>query len=151
MMRHCRRYLLIGMIALLTACASLQPQQSPLGTLPTSAYSVGGFDREAPRDDDCGGTHKVRVRPCPVILKNPSGIDVTVSGPGVTDSNVSENGCINICSATQISHTKWLVTPGEGTKDECGIGELTFYAYTGKYPYQFLGYGYLKVENKYCP
>ena len=102
-----------------------------------------------PDQEGCSGTGGVKVRPCPVTFtKKRDMAEVTVRGPGVTDSAVIETACQkkNICTAGQLSSkpVDWFIYPG----GKCGSADIYFYGYNASGA--TVGIGYLKVINKTC-
>lgn len=77
------------------------------------------------------------------MLEHKSGVEVTVSGPGVASSNLSTCSP-RICGVKTIDLTHWQVFPLElcGTAEIKGIG---FDASGTK-----VGAGFLEVKNRHC-
>lgn len=133
----------VGVIV--AACGGQQVTQS--GVL---SPKQGSFARAIPNADDCGGTGRVRVKPCPVTLTNKkSQVVVVVSGPKVDDSAVVDTACMKkkICGVGQYTSVpvKWWVSGGP----KCGSGVIRFYGYddaTGG----TVGIANLKVISKVC-
>lgn len=146
-----RRFLAMGFVLSLVACgSSRQTASSGTGTMP--AVLVAGLRSVQPDGQFCSGTHGVSVTPCPIRLMRKTrktGIVVTVVGAGVVSASVAPGECgagsTNGCNATPITATKFQITSGSA----CVTNELTFSAY--KTSNQLIGYGYLRVFNRYCP
>jgi hypothetical protein len=107
------------------------------------------FSQMAPNAKGCGGTGRVKVRPCPVtITKTHSMPIVFVSGPNVTDSAFVETACEkkDICSLGQFTSNplEWYVYP----LTKCGSADIYAYGYNAGGG--TVGIGYLRVINKDC-
>lgn len=149
-----RRVGALTMVGALFALAGCESQVAPSGSAsPQSASSITP-------DSNCGGTHRVRVAPCPVKLTHAtrnSGITVTVSVPGIAYANWSgDTGCtdgLNDCyrvrrAGSSESPTQFIVT----SASVCGTGYTEFTAWGRAQGSDYLiGTGDLKVVNKYCP
>jgi hypothetical protein len=93
-------------------------------------------------DGDCGGTHGVKVRPCPIRIETKDGIEITVSGPGVTYGSFVTTST-HLIYVTAITHTRLRAFPG----DVCGGPGLAFF--DGSSAHRLIGTGNLKVSNYY--
>jgi hypothetical protein len=140
---HFGRLGVVVSLALLAACASNQQTlQSGSAVVPQAPLMV-------PDHGHCGGTKGVNLTPCPVKLTSSSSVIVTVKGRGIKNSGVIKS-CGDICGYSAYGgssdhYTRWQISPGI----DCGIAELKFVAWNGAD--HLVGYGYLKVVNKYCP
>jgi hypothetical protein len=132
---------------MLSACTSGQQLSQSV-----PAAGGAGFSHSIPPPKDCGGTGGVTVAPCPVHLTRHTkqGIVVTVSGPGVVNSDLGHiTGCFNghTCYNAEregSSQTQWRITSGR----VCGAADVEF---DGVDAYgNTVGYYFLKVANKYC-
>lgn len=128
-------------VIVLAACSAGTPSTEPAGQV---LFSV-----TTPNADDCGGTGRVRVRPCPATLtKQKSTIEVTVSGPKVDQAAVVDTACMKklICTVGQVSSgsLSWWIYNGE----KCGSGAIDFYGYDASG--QTVGIGKLEIINKDC-
>jgi hypothetical protein len=142
-------------IALLSACGGQQVAGNTAGVAPPGQPM---FSKVAPDNKKCGGTNGVSVSPCPLIIsKKSKGLAwFNVEGNGVVTSYLAgyqqEGNCYSkdgaeICSVQNLASppTYWGATSGP----HCGKAkQLTFYAYGVS---GFIGYGYLRIINKYCP
>lgn len=122
-------------------------QYDPASAAQTQLPTVG------PESEPCGGSGRVKVRPCPVTLtkKHPT-VEVMVAGPGVVDSAEKTNsknrsGCGHICEVGQSFSSPLDYDVSAGSK--CGSVAIYFYGYDGGG--NTVGVGRLKVVNKACP
>jgi hypothetical protein len=141
--------------AMLSGCEdSMRPTQSGSAALP-SAQQKRIAPVKLPRG--CGGTNGVTVTPCPITLTSEngnSGILVIVSAPGIALSydyiGCQGKGGGHFCSVAPYPGggptTHWTVCSG----NKRGKGDVVFEAY-GPNPSQLIGYGSLRVINKYAP
>jgi hypothetical protein len=124
-------------LVVLTGCGALQSSGMP---------RAGAYVSDARSSSTCRGSHGVSADPCPVRLTTASGVEVTISGPGVTDSLVYPcQPSLDICMVSQIDGTHWQVTPGAS----CGRDHLPAHAYNEKG--RLVGDTRLHVINQYCP
>lgn len=133
------------MASMLSACGGQQVAQSGSPLMP---LTKGHGHNVIPPPGSCGGTNQVRVRPCPVRLTRKTintGVVVTVTGTGITAADLV--GYCDVCNAARLGNTWTQFTITSGAY--CGTQELEFEARNST-PYA-VGYGYLKVKNKYCP
>jgi|HubBroStandDraft_4_1064222.scaffolds.fasta_scaffold00009_103 hypothetical protein len=134
-------------VLLVIVLAGCDGQQMPQTGNPSNGEAI--FSQAKPGAEDCGGTGKVRVRPCPVtITKKHSMPVVTVSGPNVTDSAFVETACTKkgICSLGQFlsNPLAYYVYP----LAKCG--KAAIYAYGYDSGGGTVGTGRLEVINKDC-
>lgn len=137
--------------ALLIALVGCQgPLNSPTASGFSAAHNL--VMKTAPDGDNCQGTGRVKVQPCPVtLIKKHSTIVVTVSGPGVTSSAQKTNSknhsfCGSVCSVGQFSSSPLKYDVSAGTK--CGSAKAFFYGYNASG--NSVGIGRLTVINKDC-
>lgn len=135
----------LGLCAIfLMACASQQNVAS--GSL-LPEQSIGWAKPDA---GSCGGTHAIRVEPCPVRLTRHEGnytVEITndpygayVADPGTCAAYPDTFG---VCYYYQLGPTEWDIQAGA----VCGTTELTFTAANST---RVFGSGYLKVVNRDC-
>jgi hypothetical protein len=142
---------ILGAVVTISALAGCEGSQVAVPQSATQARlaATGFASRITPdRKGQCGGTHHVRVRPCPVNLtaKTKHGITVTVSGPGVSGSTQGYNGCAyqGYCDVQQLNGTQYLITSGA----DCGNVLLEFSGNNASG--QSVGIAFLTVRNEYC-
>jgi hypothetical protein len=134
--------------AMLAGCGGTV--NSPALSAPAAPQEL--LSRTRPDADACGGSGRVKVRPCPVKLtRNQQMVEVTVSGPNVVNSAIKTNsknrsGCGYICSVGQFTSDSLNYYVSAGTK--CGTVGLSFYGYNQSGG--TVGIGKLKVVNKDC-
>jgi hypothetical protein len=134
----------VVLASLTAACGGGQPLQPQAAA---SAFSPPA--RTTPDASGCGGTHGVKVRPCPVTITKAKPMPVvTVSGPNVVDSAVLESACEkkDICSLGQFSSNplEYYVYP----LTKCGSAVIYADGYNNGGG--TVGIGHLKVINKDC-
>jgi hypothetical protein len=123
-----------GALSLLAACSS--------GSGPFNFFETIASPQAQPAAY-CQGSSKIRVDPCPVLLKDVHGVVVAVSGPRVKFAKPGA-GCGYVCSFRKTSNTKWRVLPGIF----CGNIEAQFTALNAAK--HRIGVAYLRVTNHYC-
>ena len=112
-----------------------------IGALPLAPASLNA---------KCGGTDRVSVTPCPIRFaqRRHGTVLALVRGPDVVQAVLFKNNCSTgaqrTCLLEQESPVEWSVKPGPN----CGTANLVFYGYDGPL---FIGNGYLKVVNEWCP
>ena len=129
--------------------------QGPLTSTPQyppASATRAQLSRTGPESDPCGGSGRVKVRPCPVTLtkKHPT-IEVVVGGPDVVDSAEKTNsknrsGCGHVCEVGQSFSSPLDYDVSAGSK--CGTVVISFYGYDGSG--HTVGIGRLNVINKDC-
>ncbi len=144
----------IPLLALLTACGG----QEVTGARGVAISPSDAAADAAPDVQKCGGTHGVSVSPCPVVLsKKTRGYAVFfVNGRGVINVYLRgyqlEGNCYSksggeICSVENLGSPPNYWQAASGT--DCGRAKtLKFYAYGVS---GFIGVGYLRIINRYCP
>jgi hypothetical protein len=138
-------YVLATSIAL-AACSSVT--STPSASQSQSEQSAAVALRTNPA---CQGSGGVIALPCPVKLtkhNGAKGVVVTVSGPGVVNSEIVQNECGGACRIAPVGSgdvTQWLVT----SAPDCGNGYIHFTAYNASGGY--VGGAYLLIKNRYCP
>lgn len=144
-MRFARAAAVPALLIALVGC------QGPFNSLTVSGLSASQnfFARTVPDVNDCRGSGRVKVQPCPVTLTTKHQMRVvTVSGPNVTDSAVIETACEkkHICTVGQISSkpVDWYVY----SATKCGSADIYFYGYNQSGG--TVGIGHLEVINKDC-
>jgi hypothetical protein len=152
MSREVRTLAVLGGLSILAACASGQSFYQADSPVAAFAQRVSSPSSVSP-DKGCGGVHRVKVAPCPIVLdqnKKP-GIVVTVSGPRVANSAL---GTIQSCYSGHTcyyavrygsSQTQWLITSGP----YCDGAILEFNGENARG--KRVGYAFLEISNKYCP
>ncbi|HEY6327579.1 MAG TPA: hypothetical protein VIW73_13825 [Candidatus Cybelea sp.] len=130
-------------LSMLAACTSAQQ---------VSQTGASGVAPAVSPVRDCGGSGGVRVAPCPIVLTRhtKAGIVVTVSGPNVVNSYLTQlNGCSHhkFCYNAHragSSYTQWRITSGK----DCGGADVGFDGVDGQGTE--VGHASLEVSNRFC-
>lgn len=104
----------------LVDCGGSQPMMA------STSVSAARID-PTNRSQGCHGQNHVHVSPCPVELYGTSGIDITIEGPGVSDSRL-QRCAYDYCHLLKIDGTHWQVWPGT----DCGTARIIGWAYNAK-------------------
>lgn len=131
-------------ITALAACGGQQVGQSVAGVMPQQSV----LSRAHP-DKECRGTGGVRISPCHVKFKAGSSgyAAVTVSGPGVANSEWNQSGCGpggNVCTIQKVYPLTWDIFPGSS----CGSARVKIEGLNSSG--SVVGSGFLKVVNRDC-
>lgn len=148
-MRYSQALIVVVLLLGLVGCQG--PLNSPTLSAPAAAPQALASS-VAPEADDCGGSGRVEVRPCPVTLtKKKAAADVRVKGPNVVDSAQNTNSrnhsrCGRVCGVGEFGSNPLEYTVSAGSK--CGSALISFTGYDGSG--NTVGIGRLKVINKDC-
>jgi hypothetical protein len=100
--------------------------------------------REAKAHPDCSGTHGVKVKPCPVILKKTKYVAVVASGPGIYEESWGPKPCQPFCKFSKVKLNEIRVYPDK----KCGTASVVIYGYNGAD--QLVGKAFFNVTNDEC-